>query len=67
MRIDKLESGKRDDLRHLNDDDLVLVTGGFNPGGIFGTNGKLVFCTCGPISTWTTVSECNYLDHLYGC
>jgi hypothetical protein len=34
MSIDKLESGKRDDLRHLNDDDLVLVTGGVSPNQI---------------------------------
>ena len=34
MRIDKLESGKRDDLRHLNDDDLAVVTGGVSPNQI---------------------------------
>jgi hypothetical protein len=28
MRIDRLESEKRDDLRHLNDDELAVVTGG---------------------------------------
>jgi hypothetical protein len=34
MSIDKLQNGKRDDLRHLNDDDLVLVTGGVSPNQI---------------------------------
>jgi hypothetical protein len=28
MRIDKLESEKRDDLRHLDDEELAVVTGG---------------------------------------
>jgi hypothetical protein len=66
MSIDKLESGKCDSLRHLNDDDLVLVTGGASQGGSF-HNGKLVFCDCGPASGYMTPSECNYWDHLYGC
>ena len=62
MSIDKLESGKRDDLRHLNDDDLVLVTGGAS------SDGKLVRCDCGTvISGLVTVSQCNYLEHTYGC
>ena len=67
MNTDELESGKRDDLRHLNDDDLVLVTGGASQGGSF-HNGKLVFCDCGTVfSGLLTVSECNYLEHTYGC
>jgi hypothetical protein len=67
MNTDELESGKRDDLRHLNDDDLVLVTGGASQGGIF-HNGQHVICTCGPASGYSlTPSECNYWDHLYGC
>ena len=34
MSIDKLQNGKRDDLRHLNDDDLAVVTGGVSPNQI---------------------------------
>ena len=40
MSIDKLEGGKRDGLRHLDDDELSVVTGGLNENTNENTNGN---------------------------
>ena len=42
MSIDKLESGKRDGLRHLDDDELSVVTGGVSPNQIVLCEGFLM-------------------------
>ena len=56
MSIDKLESEKRDDLCHLNDDDLAVVTGGVSPNQIVLCEGFLM-----------TAKACNALMEQQEC
>jgi hypothetical protein len=59
MRVDKLESEKRDDLHHLDDDDLAVVTGG----------DKIVMCEiAGPAGNFLpmTKQQCEAYDDNFG-
>ena len=57
MSIDKLQNETCDDIHHLSDHELEVVTGGHNP---------TVLCECNGFFLELTRAECQKCDRTFG-